>query len=214
MAQLFFDIETVPDGDKPTEDEVKIHGNIKQPDAQQIAYDRAIETAYRKYSLIAYKGRILCIGGILELYEKDDVEFLVYGDSNEEVITNYYKILLSHLTPKDMHSLDYIGYNIIDFDMKWIFLQTLKYLPEYKTFVPNRGHRTIDLMKEFTYGSYKDMVKMKAACEFFGIKSKAKGIDGSMVYDMYLEGKSEEIYDYCLDDVKETRKLYYKMFPK
>lgn len=45
----------------------------------------------------------------------------------------------------------------------------------------------------------------------FGITSpKSEGVDGSMVNQLYLEGKIEEIAEYCLRDVSATWELFLK----
>ncbi len=43
----------------------------------------------------------------------------------------------------------------------------------------------------------------------FGIKSpKSEGVDGSMVTDLYREGRLDEICEYCLRDVRATWELF------
>jgi predicted PolB exonuclease-like 3'-5' exonuclease len=41
--------------------------------------------------------------------------------------------------------------------------------------------------------------------------SKEGGINGSHVYDFFLEGRHEEIADYCMRDVELVRDVYYRM---
>ena len=50
-------------------------------------------------------------------------------------------------------------------------------------------------------------VKLDKLCKAFGIKGK-DGFDGSMVYDAWLEGKHDQIREYCCDDVMRVRELH------
>ena len=42
-------------------------------------------------------------------------------------------------------------------------------------------------------------------------KSKTADIDGSKIYDAFLAERFEEIYKYCMRDVKTTRNIWRRM---
>jgi hypothetical protein len=58
------------------------------------------------------------------------------------------------------------------------------------------------------YGSSSSNQSM--LCKAFGIKSQ-EGIDGSEVYNAYLNGEYQKIIDHCRDDVEQVRELYKRM---
>lgn len=47
----------------------------------------------------------------------------------------------------------------------------------------------------------------------FGLGSKANGMDGSLVYPLWKEGRLDEIREYCTGDVMETAKLFQRVAP-
>ncbi|MGE5481073.1 MAG: ribonuclease H-like domain-containing protein [Chloroflexota bacterium] len=74
----------------------------------------------------------------------------------------------------------------------------------------------IDLLDQLTYFSGSGFGATKRFnfdfyARSFGITSpKAEGVDGSMVTEMFKEGKIAEISEYCMRDVKATWELYLK----
>jgi len=58
-----------------------------------------------------------------------------------------------------------------------------------------------------SYWRYGQMVSLSNACKFFSVPVK-DGVDGSMVYPLYKEGKIDEIAAYCRQDVEATRSLF------
>jgi hypothetical protein len=55
---------------------------------------------------------------------------------------------------------------------------------------------------------FKDYVSLDKIAKFLGLEGKEDGIDGSKVYDMWLEGQLEKIENYCRDDVELVREVY------
>ena len=53
-------------------------------------------------------------------------------------------------------------------------------------------------------------IKLDKLCKAFGVKGK-NGFDGSMVYDAWLDGRHDQIREYCADDVMRVRELYRRM---
>ena len=60
--------------------------------------------------------------------------------------------------------------------------------------------------------SPRKFVSLDRLARVLGLESsKAKGIDGSLVYDRFCEGCHSEIADYCMRDVELVREIYYRM---
>ncbi len=51
---------------------------------------------------------------------------------------------------------------------------------------------------------------LDAICKAFGHKGK-DGMDGSMVWEYAKDGRFDDIFEYCKDDVDMTRFLYNKL---
>ena len=53
--------------------------------------------------------------------------------------------------------------------------------------------------------------KLDTLAKIFNLPTSKDEMDGSMVYDYFLEGRLEDICRYCMKDVELTRLVYYKM---
>jgi predicted PolB exonuclease-like 3'-5' exonuclease len=66
-----------------------------------------------------------------------------------------------------------------------------------------------DTMTMFAgFGNRISLVKL---CRVLGIDSPKDGIDGSKVYDYLLDGKVNEVAEYCKRDIEATREAYRRL---
>lgn len=66
-----------------------------------------------------------------------------------------------------------------------------------------------DLLDQLTYYGASRRFNLDFYTERFSIKSpKEKGVDGSMVAEMFHQGKQKEIAQYCARDIKATADLF------
>ncbi|MFW6248208.1 MAG: hypothetical protein ACOC4J_00390 [Bacteroidota bacterium] len=220
---LFFDIETVPDGYKIGKKDVVVPGQYKKEESKQQWLkdnaEEAIEKEYRSRSLDSLKGRVLCLGYALD-YKKPKVLI-----GTEEEIIDRFEGVLNEVGSRELMSLTYIGFNIYEFDIPWLYQRAVKYnkkiirdnipLSKYEKRQVVAGvyeGRSIDLMLWFnaTRSPSKSYVSQRAVCEYLGIPTK-ENMDGSQVYDYMLQGKLDEIHEYCIEDVKTLQLLHKKM---
>jgi predicted PolB exonuclease-like 3'-5' exonuclease len=108
-----------------------------------------------------------------------------------------------------------IGHNILNFDLPFIvqrsIINTVRptvsfYFGKYKK-AP-----IFDTMREWDcwkWGGATSLEKLAFALKLEN--PKAGAIDGSKIYDAFLESRFEEIYKYCMRDVKTTRNIWRKM---
>ncbi len=200
---ITIDIETLP---------------ISEPFESKLFWET--EEEYRKSACDANLGRILCIGyseqnefGAITKHgcfgwreETEDFE------SNESIIlAEFWDFLRGFNTSSDL----IIGHNIMDFDLPFIVQRS----------IINSVRPTID----FYFGKYRiqpifDTMRVWDCWKWGGSTSLAKlayalhlenpkagGIDGSNLYEAFTEGRFEEIYKYCMRDVKVTRNAWRKM---
>ncbi len=218
---LYIDIETIPAGDKPKVEDLKIPGTYKKPESI-LAWKNdperltEIEEVYRKTALDPWAGQIVSIAYKLDDDEFGDEEVMgMWGQSEERLLTAFSEAL-QHYDRKlvdKMSVVHFVGHNIKSFDIPYLYLRAAKYgLKWLQQVIPNgfQRDRIIDTMEmcavtaRMTPDKY---VGLDKACKFFGLDGKGD-IDGSMVYDLYKEGRYQEISDYCKADVERVIALH------
>ena len=209
MIKLFIDIETLP-GDEALKEriasEIKPPGNISRPERieqwEKEEKPIQIEKRYRDTSFDGAYGRILCIG-----YIRED-----HGGIQQGVLTgDEMSILKAFWTLA--HDVDlFVGFNILDFDLKFIWQRSVVNGVRPSREIPFARYRSepvFDVMQEWEkWGS---RISLDELCRALGVESSKAVLDGSKVYDFFLAGKLQEIHDYCLRDVSVTRRLYEKL---
>lgn len=157
---------------------------------------------YRKRALISTQSEILCLA-----YAFDDEKIEVLTGSEERIIKQFGEVLEQFGDKK--YSITYVGHNIRDFDLKRLYHRAFLYdcesLKDVFKFMPK--DKVKDTMEIWGFHSYRDYTSLDEILTYFGLEGK-KDIDGSMVFDYYIEGKLTEIYDYCKGDVDKVRKLF------
>ncbi|MBI4298613.1 MAG: ribonuclease H-like domain-containing protein [Chloroflexi bacterium] len=210
MIKLYLDIETLPGSEtlrEEIESEIKHPGNISRPERIKQWEDEErpskVEEEYRKTALRGHQGRILCIGYIKE--RPQGVSEGVITGTEPELLRGFWGIA-------DDVDL-FIGFNIFDFDFKFIIQRSIVYgiKPSRElSFARYRNDPIYDVMQEWTLWS-RDNISLNDLCKALRIESPKGELDGSKVYDYYLQGKHQEIYEYCLKDVRATMQIYKKM---
>ena len=217
MSTLYLDIETIPSQDrKPDPSLVEPPGNYKNPDTIRAYQEAKADEVYRKLSLNPLWAQTIVIsaaygdGAIKAIYDKEE----------EQVFWGFEKYLNNlSLEPKSTKDLikqspdtwTLVGYNIKEFDIPILFLRAKKYkchtISKLLSGLSRYDRRIDDVMTMALPTMGKQYVKMDELCKFFGIEGKGD-IDGSKVYDYFLEGRLDEIAQYCQKDVERTRELY------
>jgi len=210
MIRLFLDIETLP-GDESLKQDIAANigpprnisrfERIKQWEEEEKQLE--VEKRYRDTSLRGHTGRILCIGYIKDLVE-ETTEGILSGD--EQTILRVFWELAQDV---DL----FVGFNLLDFDLKYIWQRSVinGMVPSRElNFARFRSEPIYDVMQE--WGKWgRGYISLDALAKALGIDSPKGELDGSKVYDYYLEGRQREIYDYCMRDVVATKKIYEKL---
>jgi len=202
MKRLFFDIETLPAEGKDVEIVKQLWEDAKKKSANsEKKTENTFDNFFRNTSFQGEFGRILCIGYAVE---GEPVQCLS-GDE-KEILKDFWEIA------KDADL--FIGHNIMEFDLRFIYKRSIIHniKPSRElNFARYRNNPIYDTMKEWEkWGAIGTSLHKLSIC--LGVTSpKEAGIDGSKVYDFYLDGKAEEIYKYCKRDVEATRSVYERM---
>ncbi len=207
--KLFFDIETIP----ADEDHRDFAIALSAKKAQKFSTGKKVTTPsskaakeklFRASSISGDFGRILCIG-----YAIENEPTQVIGGDEKEILENWWEVA--------GNADHFIGHNIMEFDLRFIFKRSIvnKIRPAAKhlnlSFARYRGYPIYDTMREWEKWS-NSFISLDTLAKILGLESsKDGGIDGSQVYDFYLRGDTEKIYDYCKRDVELTRKVYKRM---
>ena len=202
MKRLFFDIETLPAEGKDIEIVKQLWEDAKKKSANsEKKTENTFDNFFRNTSFKGEFGRILCIGYAIE---GEPVECLS-GDE-KDILKDFWEIA------KDADL--FIGHNIMEFDLRFIYKRSIIHniKPSRElNFARYRNNPIYDTMKEWEkWGAIGTSLHKLSLC--LGVTSpKEAGIDGSKVYDFYLDGKADEIYKYCKRDVEATRSVYKRM---
>lgn len=208
---LTIDIETIPEGDKLSLDEMKKQApkNYSKDEAITKWAEANVDSEYRNRALKSTKGRLLCIG---VKWCENPVKIIKYNEDESIMIKEFGDYLKS--LGKDLHTCAIVGHNIEKFDRLWLVHAAFKHnnkdilrlLPTEKF-----DKRLQDTSSMFFCGMYNMYISLKDLCGFFNIPSPKDDIDGSEVYDVFLNGELERIYTYCGKDVDRTRECWERM---
>ncbi len=205
MTRLFLDIETLP-GKETVRGEIASElvppKNLEEEEVKGWM-DEETERRYRKTALSGDFGRILCIGYIKEspAGTKEDI---IRGDE-AEILKQFWEIA------KDVDK--FIGHNVLDFDLKFIWKRSVVngVKPSiYISFARFRSDFVYDIMHEWEKWG-RSYISLDKLAKVLGLESTKGELDGSKVYDFYREGRTQEIYDYCIADVRLARDIYNRM---
>ncbi|TSC93857.1 MAG: hypothetical protein CEN91_102 [Candidatus Berkelbacteria bacterium Licking1014_85] len=196
--KIFLDIETIPVG----KDKLAIaNDHYKFLIEKKKINDKITEEEFiRDTALSGDFGQILCIG----FAKNNDPVEIISGDE-KEMLKNFW-IATGNC---DL----FIGHNLMNFDLPFIYKRSIIHgirPTKDLSFARYRNFPIYDTMCEWNKWSNTSTSLDKLA-KIFDLESSKQGIDGSQVYDFYLAGKSQEIYDYCKRDVELTRKIYKRL---
>ncbi|HEV2800368.1 MAG TPA: hypothetical protein VGW12_07720 [Pyrinomonadaceae bacterium] len=203
MLRVFLDIETLPPerGDPL----------LKERDAQ------LDEEEYRRLALDGRYGRLLCIGLIIEenglitrrgVLGRDRATGKFHLDETK-MLRSFWKLIGGFDPRRDL----LVGFNLLDFDLDFLCTRSVirQVKPPFNVcFARFRSSPVYDVMWEFTH--WRKKISLDEASKVLSLESsKQNGVNGSKVYDLFLEGRHEEIADYCLKDVELTRAIFHRL---
>ncbi len=201
--RIFLDIETIP----PDKSDPSSRDKIQH----------CTEEEYRKLALDPEYGRLLCIGLIVEEGDRiihrgtlgRDRDSKLFHLDEARTLRAFWNILKGFDQYKDL----IIGWNVLDFDLHFLCMRSVirKVKPSIDVcFARFRNRPVYDVMWEFEH--WRKRFSLDEAAKILGLKSsKTDEVNGAKVYDLFLEGRHQEICDYCLADCELTRSLYYRI---
>jgi DNA polymerase elongation subunit (family B) len=163
-------------------------------------------------------GRLLCIG----FSDEDDLgyaEGVIGWDDEANRFTGDERRMLEEFWGRMRGfrpSVDrVVGHNVFDFDLKFLLKRSiiLGVRPTVElSFARYRNRPIFDTMREWECWSHCTRVSLDTLALALGLgSSKADGVDGGRVHELFLSGEHEAIRDYCANDVALTRAIYRRM---
>lgn len=213
---IYLDIETIPAGEPVDPNTLEPPGNLKKADTIEqwkiFEAPKVAQELYRKRSLNSMDGQVLCIGFAIN---DGPLVVILEGPGHEsETLELFEKELLIRI-PSSYAAFTWVAHNGIGFDFKWIKRKAIQYgLPWLAQSIKTEryGSNVVDTMQLWQMGDYREpYTKLSKIAEFLGIPDNTNGVDGSMIYDMYLAGRIDEICEYCRNDVDQVRAVYKKI---
>lgn len=218
MTRLYLDIETIPAQSQEVRD--RIAQSVKPPASMKKAetieaWEReqkpeAVKEAIAKTALNGAYGHICCIGWAIDDEPAQAIE--IHHQSDEiDIIVNFFD-LVSKEGRKTRLFMQPIGHNVIGFDLRFIWQRCISLGIRAPVWLPRDpkpwGGEAFDTMT--AWAGARDTISMDNLCAALGLPGKGE-IDGSMVGQMFDEGRFEEIAAYCRADVERTRAIHRKM---
>jgi len=216
---LYIDLETIP-GPEETRDEIEVThpGNIKKQETIDNWYaEKApalIDEKYRKQSFNGGEGNICHISWAVNGGPVMGVS-LGPKRSDEKITLEWAMNDIGTDLAGGLASPTVCGHNVVGFDIRFLahrlivndirvphwLLVALKAKPWDDT--------VADTM--LIWAGARGSVSMANLSKYLGLEGKTEGMDGSKVYDAWLDGKHKEIGEYCEDDVALVRKIHLKL---
>lgn len=217
MTYLYLDIETIPAQSENARQ--RVAANVKPPAAMKkadtiAAWEKeqkpaAVEEAIAKTSFSGALGHICCIGFAFDDDEPQTVSWPLQHQSEAECL-HYLTTFIS--SGNDFRVPTIVGHNVTAFDIRFIWQRAMVLGVAMPSWFPRNpkpwGTEVYDTMTAFA--GARDTISMDNLAIALGLEGKGD-IDGSMVAQMWSDGKHQEIVDYCKQDVARTRAIHRMM---
>ena len=203
MTKLYFDIETIPVDSEKMPLMRRLYEDKLAKDKRTGEMYQDFDDYYKRTALSGAFGQLFCIG---VMKEKDGFETV------NRVINGPEKAMLEAFWELASDVQLFIGHGIRFFDLKFLVQRSIIHGIPYRKislykFADNPIYDTMD-----QWMSYEGTISLHELAIALGLPSpKDAGIDGSQVYDFYLAGKHQEIFDYCQRDVVTVKTIYERL---
>lgn len=165
------------------------------------------DAEWRKTSFDGLAGQLCIIGIAVD----DEAPISLAGDESN-MLDDFRRILTDVVHAENMGQPTFIGHNLIDFDLPFLFHRCVMLgIEPHPTMpvMPSRyTERVYDTMTR--WAGFNNRIKLDTLARALGVGGKGD-IDGSMVYDYYAAGRIDELKTYCANDVEMTRVIYRRM---
>jgi hypothetical protein len=218
--RIFLDIETLPPAESFREKlvrEIYAEQGISELGPSEAEIDVEVEKRFRDLALRGEWGRLLCVGLVIE--EDGGVKHCgVLGRDREtrrfhldeaRTLRSFWHLVAGFREGQDL----FIGHNLLDFDLLFLYKRSCIHGLRPSVNLSFRRYQSqpiFDTMWEWT--KWHQKISLHELALALGMPSpKESGVDGLGIYDLYQQGRHEEIAQYCMLDVKCAREVFYRL---
>lgn len=214
---IFLDIETIPGLSPPSIDDIPVPGSMKREETiakwKVETLPGLVTQAWAKEALESLKGRVCAVGFTVG---DDPVECVMSErDNGEKALFSVFEAKLKSIMGKDSFPVvTWVGFNIKEFDLKWIRHRVYKYgLKWLAMHCPwNRYSKQVIDLREVLDSGYQARGTFDQYCKWLGLPGKPEGMEGSQIWALWNKKDFEAIRQYCMNDVENVRAMYHKIF--
>lgn len=220
MANIFFDLETIPTDDPAIIADIaagiKPPGNLKKAETIE-AWERdekpgAVLEAIKKTGLDGTFGRICCIGFAVD----DEPVDCAFGHE-ADCIENFFRWLQNAArisSYSESRQAIFVGHNILSFDLRFLWQRCVVNGIRPPAFIPFNAKpwdgKVFDTMTAWNPAREKS-ISLDKLCRALGVPSSKGDLDGSKVAEYWHAGRHQEVADYCMADVEAVRQCHKRM---
>jgi len=218
--RIYMDIETLPPEESVREKlarELYVERGFGELGVNEAEIEAEAEDRFRDLALQGELGRLLCVGLVIE--ENGAVRHCgVLGRDREtrrfhldeaRTLRSFWSLVAGFREGQDL----FIGHNILDFDLLFLYKRSCihRVRPSVNlSFRRYQSHPVFDTMWEWT--KWHNRISLHDLAQALGIPSpKESGMNGLSIYNLYQQGRHEEIAQYCMRDVKCAREVFYRL---
>jgi predicted PolB exonuclease-like 3'-5' exonuclease len=215
MTTIYLDIETLPTTNPIVIEQVKqglsAPSNYKDPEKIAAYLDDNKDAAVHKTGLSGLFGEVLCIGYAID---NNPVKTLYRDDDGEAAMLEIFRAVTcqSSSRPQPYCTNTLVGHNSIDFDLPYLSQRMMinGLEPLFRHGTKPWDMSADDTMIMFACGK-RERYSLHNLCLAFGVPTPKDGITGAEVHQAYLDGRHDEIKEYCAKDVEATRAIHQRM---
>lgn len=216
MTYIYIDIESIPAQTERAKE--RIASTVKPPaqmkKAETIAAwekdgkEQAIIESIDKTSFDGGFGHVCCIGWAYD--DQQPVSCYLDGKNSEVQILKQFFMRMHEGYVYSAPTI--VGHYISGFDIRFLTQRAIVLGVKLPKWWPHEakpwGNEIFDTM--IKWAGAKGTISLDNLCFALGIEGKGY-VDGSMVAQMFKDGKHDEIAQYCRDDVERVRRVHKKM---
>jgi predicted PolB exonuclease-like 3'-5' exonuclease len=206
MTTLYIDIETLPAA--WTDEQIDAHaaasvpGNYTKPESiAKWIEEHRLETWLRT-ALDWRHARICAIGVIVEIgHDVQERIVIMLDEHGERKMLAELDAIIVQYAPDTI-----VGHNVAAFDLPRLHIAAARALPSLaRRLSEYRGHRhAVQDTMRLAMGA--ERCRLGDLATALGLEGKSG--DGSQVYELWVEGRQDDVAAYCLQDVEVTRAVY------
>ena len=210
MIAIVLDIEAVPDTPGKWTELQKARWERETNRIMEREGREREDAARLAGSINPYLGRIICIS--VQVVDKNTFKKpkSYVHQSEKQLLDSFWRDMSQGPPEGDVLWVTFGGKR---FDVPFILGRSLKHGCK----ITRR-----DLLQDSPYSNFPHLdiagilgsrfhYSLAETCDFMGVKSPKNEVDGSKVWDLWKEGKLDEIIRYCEGDVASTGQLYKKV---